>query len=293
VFLKLCTGWRDKGRTMRVTILLLAAAVADAVNASVKHEDVTVGGYVCGEHQTARVYYPGTSGKFPLISFAHGYNCPGKQAYSCYSRLNTAVAAAGYVVVVLEATKWPLECANEWKDQVRSIEWAKTSKIASRIDFTKKVGILGHSMGGGATYHTAGQASAVKDQNIGAAVALHPQTAPLQPISNSLVPIFFGTGSRDSVVSPGSVKSAYSKTSGVAKVFAEISGANHFEPMTSPPGPNRHTPYAIAMFDCHLKGNKAQCGKVYTKSRGALCSGKVKMTDCEHASEPSSEVVVV
>jgi hypothetical protein len=57
--------------------------------------------------------------------------------------------------------------------------------------------------------------------------------------------------------------------------------------------PNRHTPYAIAMFDCHLKGNKAQCGKVYTKSRGTLCSGKVKMTDCEHANEPSSEVVVV
>lgn len=288
---------------MRVAVACLSFAAANALSQNatvykVKYEDVTVGGYVCGEHQTARVYYPDISGfgTFPLISFAHGYNCPGTEGYSCYSKMNTAVAAAGYVVIVLEASSWPLECSNEWKDQVRSIAWAKTSKLADKIDFSTKVGILGHSMGGGATYHTAGQASAVKDQNIGAAVALHPQISsplPLQPITNSLVPIFFGTGSKDNVVSPGSVKNAYSKTTGVAKVFTEISGASHYEPMTEAFQANRHTPYAIAMFDCHLKGSKDQCAQVYGKVKGALCSGKVKMTDCEHANEPSSEAILV
>jgi len=235
-----------------------------------------------------------STGKFPLISFAHGYFCPGPVSpLVCYGQMTTAVAAAGYIVIMLESAKFPLECANEWKDQIRSMEWARDSNITSKIDFTKKTGLMGHSMGGGATYHSAGVASAVKEQNIGAAVALHPQITspvPLQPVTNSLVPIFFGTGSLDIVVSPQSVKSAYSKTTGVAKVFTEISGAIHWEPINL--FPQRHTPYAIAMFDCHLKETSSQCDKVYGNGTDALCGGKVKMTDCEHAKPPSGEVMV-
>lgn len=286
------------------TVLIVAAmAVGAGANTyTVQYDDVTVGGYVCGESQTARVYYPVGSGKFPLISFAHGYNVrhhtttPGFN--ECYSTMNTDVAAAGYVVIVLESSRYPLECASEWKDQIRSLDWAKAGNMSSRIDFSKKAGLFGHSMGGGATYHASAQASAVEAQNIGAAVALHPQTFGLQPVTNSLVPIFFGTGSKDNVVSPSSVKSAYSKTNGVPKVFSEIDGATHYEPENdckgwTSPGQGRHTPYAIAMFDCHLKGNNTQCGKVYGTGSDALCSGAVNMTDCEHADEPTSEAVQV
>lgn len=156
---------------------------------------------------------------------------------------------------------------------------------------------MGHSMGGGASYHNAGQADVVTAYNIGAAVALHPQTS-LYSATNSLVPIFFGTGSKDDTIAPSSVKSAYSKTNGVAKVFTEIEGAVHDEPMCDcgtwkSPGLMRHTPFAIAMFDCHLKGDKNQCGKVYGSGSGSLCSGTVKMTDCEHADEPPLELVIV
>merc|ERR1711959_851159 len=45
--------------------------------AAVGHQDVKVGGYVCGESQNARVYYPQGAGKVPVISFAHGYANPG------------------------------------------------------------------------------------------------------------------------------------------------------------------------------------------------------------------------
>jgi len=255
---------------------------------TVKYEDVTPGGYKCGEHQTARVYYPDSSDKSPLISFAHGFTCPGKQAYLAYVNMNTAIVAKGYVVIVPESSKFPLECPGIWKDQVHSIEWIRNSSLANKIDWGKQVGILGHSMGGGATYHSAGQADAVKAQNIGVAVALHPQiTSPvaIQPITNSRVPIFFGTGSNDHIVSASSVKSAYTRTSGVAKVFTEIKGAGHFEPASHTGTSNRHTPYVIAMFDCHLKGDKDQCLKVYGKGKDALCSGKVKMTDCECSGE--------
>lgn len=205
-----------------------------------------------------------------------------------------AVAASGYVVIISESSSFPRECKDAWKDQIHSLAWIKDSKFADLIDSGKKTGILGHSMGGGATYHSAGQSSAVQGQNVGAAVALHPEIqspVPFEPITNSLVPIFFGTGSVDTVVSPLSVKNAYDDTKNVPKVFSEISGAGHLEPSTG--YPNRHTPYVIAMFDCHLLGNKSQCDKVYGNGKDALCGGSVKMTDCEHERAPEAKLVVV
>lgn len=280
---------------MRGAVLIsCAAAVARAFH--VQHEDVIVGGYVCGEHQQARVYYPTTSGTYPVVSFAHGFHNGGTDAYACYETMNSALAAAGYVVMVSESSTFPLECADEAKDQLRSIEWLRTSNISDMIDFSK-AGLLGHSMGGGATYHNAGQPDVVAEYNIGAAVGLHPQTR-LYSSSNSLVPIFFGSGSKDVVIFPSWVKEAYSETSGVAKVFAEIKGAVHDEPLCDcgswkSPGSNRHTPYVIAMFDCHLKGDVNQCDKVYGSGSDSLCSGSVVMTDCVHENEPHADVVAV
>lgn len=282
---------------------ILVAAVTASGSYSVQYQDITVGGFECKGLESkddARVYYPIAPGQFPLISFAHGYNNPGKKGYECYAEMNTDLAAAGYVVIVPESSSFPLECAKLWMDQIHSIDYLKSSDLADRIDFTQ-VGLLGHSMGGGATYHAAGLSDVVQAQNIGAAVALHPQiTSPakLHPITNSLVPIFFGTGSKDDVVSPDSVKSAYEQTDGVAKVFTELDGADHFEPQTncagwSGAGQRRHTPFVIAMFDCHLKDIPEQCGKVYGSDDGSLCSGSVAMTDCEHAHEPSLAMTTV
>jgi len=270
-------------------LLLLSCAASVAFAYDVAFEDVTPGGYVCGDTgglgQGARVYYPQAAPKVPVISHAHGFTAAGVKAWRSVEPLIKAIVASGYVVIVSESSRYPKECADEWKDQIHSLDWIKDSKFAKMIDFSKKKGIMGHSMGGGATYHSAGQPSAVDGQNIGAAVALHPQiqgpgAATLFPITNSLVPIFFGTGSADRVVGPLSVKYAYYDTQNVSKVFSEISGAGHLEPCNG--YANRHTPYAIAMFDCHLLGKKSQCDKVYGQGKDALCGGTVKMTDCEH-----------
>lgn len=241
---------------------------------------------MCGGSQNARVYYPKDAGKVPLIAHAHGFTAGGYKAYNSVAPMLEAITAAGYVVIVPESSRYPRECPDEWKDQIHSLAWCKNSKFAKMIDFDKKTGVLGHSMGGGATYHSAGQASAVHGQNIGAAVALHPQiqgpgAATLLPITNSLVPIFFGTGSADRIVGPKSVLYAYYDTQNVSKAFSEIAGAGHLEPCNG--YANRHTEYAIAMFDCHLLSKQSQCDKIYGKGADALCGGKVKMTDCEHA----------
>merc|ERR1711907_842817 len=112
---------------------------------------------------------------------------------------NIGIAAAGYVLIHLMSSALPAgECSDEWKDQIRNFEWMKTSEFSSRVDWSKPTAIMGHSMGGGATYHSAAQQEAVTTYNIGAAIAENAQTS-LVGRSNSLVPIFFQTGSKDTV----------------------------------------------------------------------------------------------
>lgn len=114
---------------------------------------------------------------------------------------------------------------------------------------------------------------------------------PLQPTTNSLVPIFFTTGSADALLGDSEVREAYMKTtSDVPKVFADVRGSTHMEPSTG--YPNRLTGYAIAMMDCHLLGHMDRCNKVYGSASDSLCGGKIRMKECLHENEPSLESVV-
>jgi predicted dienelactone hydrolase len=272
--------------------VVFASSVA-AIAFSASHEDVTVGFSGCGGSDNARVYYGSEKG--PAISFAHGYTAYGKLAYEGYATLLSQLADAGYVVIVPESSNYPLECADLWKDQVKALNWLKSSSLASKVDYAKKTGVLGHSMGGGATYHTASQSSSITAENIGAAVGMNPQIqrAQLQPITDSLIPIMFTTGSDDTTISPSDVKDAYTQTSGVAKVFAEITGGTHTEPVVG--NPQRLNEYILAFFDCHLKSQSSQCAKVYKDaSSDALCGDHDwKLTECSHANEPSIEGIMV
>ena len=60
-------------------------------------------------------------------------------------------------------------------------------------------------MGGEATHRTAGDEDAVAEYNIGAAIAISPAYWSVK----SVIPILFGTGSRDIVVLPATVKNSY------------------------------------------------------------------------------------
>lgn len=284
---------------MQRLVLLLPAVAAATQTYDIQYEDASIDGYQCSEDHKARIYYPNASGTYPIVAFSHGFDNPGALAYNCYGEMNMALAKAGYVVVVTETSNYPLECPNIYKDALRTIDWTKASDIASKIDYSK-AGLMGHSMGGGSSYHAASMADVVKEYSIGAVVGLHPQILPFNH-ANPLVPIFFGTGSNDTVIPPSWVKSAYEAASGVPKVFTEIEGAGHKEPMCDcpyqggtwhTPGLQRHTPYVIAMFDCHLKGDKSQCDKVYSSKSSSLCSGPVKMTECVHENEPSQQLTV-
>jgi len=148
---------------------------------------------------------------------------------------------------------------------------------------------MGHSMGGGATYHTASQSASIKAEDIGAAVPMNPQIGNFQPITNSEIPIMFTTGSGDTTIKPEGVKEAYTKTtSKVPKVFAEIAGGGHMEPCDG--HEQRLNEYVLAFFDCHLKSDSSQCqNNCKDTSESALCGSHSnwKMTECIHANEPT------
>jgi hypothetical protein len=110
-------------------------------------EEVEVGGYICGKTQMATVWRPDVKGSYPLISFAHGWGDGGEDIHF-YDKLNSGLAAQGYVVIGNMSAPSHY-CMSEYKDQIRSIEWASASPdYKERIDWTKKVGLMGHSMGG-------------------------------------------------------------------------------------------------------------------------------------------------
>ena len=169
--------------------------------------------------------------------------------------------------------------AQEAGDQVRAIDFVKeTKKYSDMVDWTKQTGIYGHSMGGAATSYNSADADRIAKYNIGAAVHLHTNGAP--GVKGALVPSFFASGSADTIAPARSVKKLYEMAT-KEKIFAEITGASHFECQSFEPPfmfpKHRWTPYVTSWFDCHLKKLDASC----TAAKN-VCND-LPMTECEAA----------
>ena len=236
---------------------------------------MNVAAWKCGGPSTALIYQPTSGdGPWPLISFAHGFTAGGTSVGPDYGpKLLGPLAAAGYVVVATQDA--PLNyCEWETADQISAL-----GLDIPNVDHAQPSGIAGHSMGGHATELSSSNSKAISVHNIAAAVALHPVSF---PFSQPKIPIFFGTGSKDTIVPPAGPVEMYKMTKQSGKVLAEIRGATHFEPNTI--GPNRWTPFVVDMFDCHIKHQSDSCDKMYGTGAGALCSGEIPMTTCQSVS---------
>ena len=138
-------------------------------------EQITVGGLSCDMLQGAMVYYPTGGGKYPLLSFAHGFTEGGFLVGTNYKDVLETVAAAGYIVIAEESGLSTLCFAAEKRDQLRAIDYVKASPdLSAKVDWKAGVGLYGHSMGGGATGLNVADQAAVQAYNVGAAVCLHP-----------------------------------------------------------------------------------------------------------------------
>lgn len=147
----------------------------------VLQEDAYVDGYVVDDgtgfiNEEAAVWRPDVEGeKFPLISFSHGFGMGDEFVYG-HSPLLNDVASSGYVVVAHKSGGGMGGVGNYSPDQLRTLEWARTSELADYIDFDAPVGVMGYSMGGGATLNSAADKGAIKANNIGVGVAVAPMT---------------------------------------------------------------------------------------------------------------------
>ena len=192
-------------------------------------------------------------------------------------------------------------CMQESHDQIHMLKWARESLLFSDyINKTSGTGLVGHSMGGGATVGSASNASAIGTHDIKVAVAMHPAIGMCsrQPC-NPKIPIAFLTGDADTTVKPATVKAQYNKTSGVEKVFVENKGNTHIDAtgwsfqavgcghcpvgsgvgeQTCCSGPNNEDVYAHDWLDCKIKADVAACSRVVACREPGNTA-----TQCEHA----------
>jgi hypothetical protein len=112
----------------------------------VTHQTIQLSGMVAGS-SSAILTYPTNGGNYPFITFAHGTDAPPH----VYQGLFDTVAGKGFVIAAMEGFAHG-ESLTGWKDVRHAIDAAKAAVSSypglQKADFNK-VGLLGHSMGGG------------------------------------------------------------------------------------------------------------------------------------------------
>jgi dipeptidyl aminopeptidase/acylaminoacyl peptidase len=99
----------------------------------------------------------------------------GDEAVWGHSPLLNDIASAGYIVVAHKSGGLTGD-GKYTTDQIRTLEWAKDSDLTDLIDFDAPVGIMGYSMGGGATLDSGADMEAITEHNIAVGVAVAPVT---------------------------------------------------------------------------------------------------------------------
>lgn len=267
----------------------LIAAVAHAANHSqplvvklgagtypVVHETIQANGLVAGGTQDALLYYPsggacGSSG-CPLLSFAHGTSV----APAGYDALLTQIASYGYIIVAIGSCPFA-ECTNEYVDQVHAIDACRDGTATNKPDDGQpiaalagasyhKVGLIGHSMGGGATCCGASGGG----HGIAAGVALHPSGSGYCPAGDSpVVPMLFVGGTKDSLTPSSSVVYPHYQRAPAPKAYVNVAGATHTQTLNGKP--YMEGLWAARWFDCHLKGLVDVCNYYFADSTTGLC----------------------
>ena len=199
------------------------------------------GGLAPGSGTT--VYYPGTGTQiaatpatFPPIVVVHAFQLHATD-YSVYGRM---LASWGFVVLVGDHTD-PFFAADNEKEVQTTIgyfDWLcaqnadSTSRFYGRLDVAK-MGVMGHSLGGGAAVVAATRAASLG--RVKACVALAP--AALTSSSSAAIPAdtttgywpatLVVTGSQDAIVQPATSKASYFTPSTTTRTFLRFKGACH------------------------------------------------------------------
>lgn len=224
---------------------------------------------------------------YPVVVFSHGFT--GCSTQSTF--LMEALAKAGYFVLAPDHKDagcgaahggWmnrlgglrpaaPFRSPDSWSDATYADRRADMEAVLDAVlkekSFEgvlvdpKRVGIVGHSLGGYTALGLAGAWSSWKDRRIKAVLALSPYVGPYVvkgDLQHMDIPVMYQGGTRDFGVTP-TVKRANGAydLSSAPKYYVEFDGAGHFA------WTNLNTryqelinSYSIAFFDRYLKGDE-------------------------------------
>ncbi|MGW0336509.1 bis(hydroxyethyl) terephthalate hydrolase [Streptomyces sp. NPDC003011] len=173
------------------------------------------------------IYYPTSSsdGTFGAVAIAPGYT-----AYqSSIAWLGPRLASQGFVVFTIDTLTTSDQPATRGDELLAALDYlTKSSSVRSRID-SSRLGVMGHSMGGGGTLEAA------KDRpSLQAAIPLTPwNTDKTWPEIQTPTLVIGADGDTVASVSSHAEPFYQSLPSTLDKAYLELNGATHFTPNSS------------------------------------------------------------
>lgn len=185
---------------------------------------------------TCEIYYPAdtpgdgvsvAAGVFPFVVFGHGF----VMDYTAYQNITDVLVQEGYILIYVETeggfapvhNEFGLDLAyvaDHFYNENTSSSWGFESHVMDRC------AIMGHSMGGGATWLAASTSSSV-DCIAGLAPAETNPSA-IAAASNVTVPAIVLSGSSDAVTAPADNHTPiFESTASACKYFVNIIDGSH------------------------------------------------------------------
>lgn len=190
-----------------------------------------------GRQIQTEIYYPATStgtntpvasGEFPLIVFGHGF----AMSWDAYSNIWEHYVPRGYIMAFVrtESSLFPSPNHGDFGLDLKLVAQKMLELSTNNPLFMNhvypKVGLMGHSMGGGASF-----LAASNNTNIDALIGLAPAETNPSSISaspNILVPSIVFSGSSDGVTPPSQHHiPMYDGMTSPCKSFVSITGGGH------------------------------------------------------------------
>jgi pimeloyl-ACP methyl ester carboxylesterase len=191
-----------------------------------------------GRQIQTEIYYPATlvgddvavaSGQFPLITFGHGF----AMSWDAYTNIWQHYVARGFIMAFVrtEGSLIPSPSHGDFGTDLRQVSdkmLALNSSGSSIFNgkITQKAAIMGHSMGGGASF-----LAAANNPNIATVIGLAPAETTPSAISaspNVTVPALVFSGTADGVTPPADHHiPIYQGLTSTCKSFVAITGGAH------------------------------------------------------------------
>ncbi len=173
------------------------------------------------------VYYPTSTseGTFGAIAISPGFTA----SWSSLDWLGPRIASHGFVVIGIETNSRLDQPDSRGRQLLAALDWlTERSSVRGRIDATR-LGVAGHSMGGGGSLE-----AAVSRPSLQAAVPLAPWNTD-KTWGDVRVPTLIIGGESDSVAPVSSHSEPFYNTipASSEKAYLELNNASHFFPQTT------------------------------------------------------------